>query len=445
MRFVQFFRQRLMTLLQKTLKMEGYDTLPETEGQMADDSAAVLSGAAYLTRYFRTLLLLSVACVLFVLPYSFCWLYQSGDVAVERAVAAQSSGEFVLFGSGVSQDFVDYKLQLYAAVRPEIAVIGSSRVMQFRGHYFRKRFLNMGGVAGNLAVLRSTLEAMLRLHRPEAVILGLDFWWFMPQWEAQPFAEVPPTRGSYTYSLENMKKPWIWLLSGKISLAELTAPLRSLVGGGFRDNRFGIMAQQTDDGFGADGSWYYTASITGQKSPFDYQFHDTLEQVRCGIKAFYHAGPDCLGPDAEHLDALAEICCRLKARGIRIFVFIAPLSQRVLEAMRLHKDDYPHLFRLRDALTERGLDVLDFTDPRSFSSDDCEFVDGFHGGEIAYARILQRMADRWPVLLSYVTMERINAAVRDWSGHALLPDARLTILHETDFNSFGCPKRQPAR
>ena len=66
---------------------------------------------------------------------------------MERAVEAQAEGEFALFGSGVSQDFVDYKLRLYAAVRPDITAVGSSRVMQFRAAYFRKPFLNMGGAA----------------------------------------------------------------------------------------------------------------------------------------------------------------------------------------------------------------------------------------------------------------------------------------------------------
>lgn len=121
-----------------------------------------LSDAAYLRRYFKTLLALSLLGLVLVLPYTWWWLYESGDVAVERAVEAQAEGEFALFGSGVSQDFVDYKLRLYAAVKPDITVVGSSRVMQFRAAYFRKPFLNMGGVAGNLAVLRSTLDAMLQ-------------------------------------------------------------------------------------------------------------------------------------------------------------------------------------------------------------------------------------------------------------------------------------------
>ena len=402
-----------------------------------------LTDAAYLKRYFKTLGRLVLLGLLLGLPYSWWWLHQSGDLAVERAVKAQAKGDFALFGSGVSQDFLEYKLRLYAAVKPEITAVGSSRVMQLRAAYFRKSFLNMGGAAGNLAMLRSTLEAMLRIHKPEAVILGLDFWWFMPQWEARPFEPARLTSGSYDYAFASLKKPWAWLLEGKISPLGLAAPLLPASAGGFRAGRYGIMAQQTDDGFGPDGSWYYTAETSGRQRPFDYQFQDTLTQVRHGIKAFYRARADQQGPSAEHLDAFAEIWCRLKARGIQTFVFMAPLSERVLAALRERPQDYPHLFALREALLARGIDVLDFTDPRAFGSNDCEFIDGFHGGEVTYARILRDMADRWPALLSYVNMERLNAAIREWKGHAVVHDTRVTTLPETDFMRFDCPKRQP--
>ena len=407
----------------------------------------LLTEAAFLKRFFALLLGLVLAACLLVVPYTCWWLHSSGDLAVERAVKNQAAGRFALFGSGVSQDFVDYKLQLYAAVKPQVVALGSSRVMQFRGAYFRRPFLNVGGTAGNLPVLRSTLDAMLRLHRPEAVILGLDFWWFMPRWNPDPFKEEPPTSGSYGYNLDSLKKPWTWLPEGTISGRDLLGPVLPRSLGGFRDDRYGIMAQQTDDGFGSDGSWYYTGEITGQKRPFDYRFEDTLKQVRYGIKAFAPSPPlkdsrDVGGISTAHLDAFAEIYCRLKARGIATYVFIAPLSITALDALRAREEDYPHLFRLRDALLARGIEVMDFTDPRTFAATDCEFVDGFHGGEVVYARILRDMADRWSSLLAYVDMDKINAVIRDWRGHALVPDPRLTDRPEVDFMRSDCPKRR---
>ena len=69
-----------------------------------------ITEAAFLKRYFLVLLGLVLAGCLLAVPYTAWWLRSSGDVAVERAVATQSKGNFAVFGSGVSQDFVDYKL-----------------------------------------------------------------------------------------------------------------------------------------------------------------------------------------------------------------------------------------------------------------------------------------------------------------------------------------------
>lgn len=393
-----------------------------------------MSNARFLICFFKTLCALALLGALVLLPYARWWVGSSGDMDMTGAVREQAAGKFVIFGSGMSQDFVDYKLNLYAAKKPEVLTLGSSRVMQFRERYFSRPFVNVGGTAGNLAVLRSTVDAMLAAHKPEALILGLDFWWFTRAWEPQPFKETPPTSGSYNYGFDALKTPWEWLLTGKVSPQEFLAPLT----GGFRADRRGIMAQRTGDGFASDGSWYYAADVTGQQKPFDYQFQDTLKQVTHGIKAFAWS-PEL---SEEHVDALAEILCRLRSRGIKTFVFIAPLAPKVLDAMKARQDSYPQLFQLREALLARGIDVMDFTDPRRFGSSDCEFVDGFHGGDIAYARILRDLADHHPTLLPYVDIDALDSDIRTYAGNAMRPDARVTPLPEADFMDFQCRKRQ---
>jgi len=386
----------------------------------------------YIARFFKTLAALTAFSLVTLAPYGWWFIAKSGDVDLKGVVREQAAGRFALFGSGVSQDFVEYKLALYAAVKPDIIVLGSSRVMQFRGKYFTKKFLNIGGTAGNLAVLRSTLDAMLKVHTPQAVILGLDFWWFTQKWEADPFKEVPPTSGTYAYTFDVLKTPYEWLLDGKLTPGQFFAPLT----GGFAKHLYGIMAQKTGDGFATDGSWYYTADVTGQQHPFDYQFQDTLKQVRYSIKAFA-AAPEV---STAHVDALAEILCRLQSRGIRAYVFIPPLSQTVYDAMLEREKDYPHLFRLAESLAARGMDVQDYSNPQMLKATDCEFVDGFHGGDVTYARILRALADRYPSLVQHVDILKLDEDIHYYNGFAMAPDDRVSTLPEVDFMNFQCRK-----
>lgn len=393
-----------------------------------------MNNTRYLARFFVVLLVLGLFGTLVMLPYSRWWVGKSGDMDVAGAVKKQAAGQFVMFGSGMSQDFVDYKLRLYSATKPDIVALGSSRVMQFRSRYFTEPFLNVGGTAGNLAVLRSTAEAMLAVHKPKVILLGLDFWWFTKKWEPNPQENTPPTSGSYNYGFDTLKTPWEWLLTGKVSTAEFFAPLT----GAFRADRYGIMAQRFGDGFASDGSWYYTADVTGQQKPFDYKFGDTLKQVEYGIKAFSYA-PEI---SEEHVDAFADIYYKLRVRGVKVFVFISPLSTRVLEAIKAREDKYPQLFKLHDELRKRGIDAVDLTDMRRYGTTDCEFVDGFHGGDIAYARLLRQLARYYMQLGMYVNMKALEDDIRDWAGYAMRPDERVTGLPEVDFMHFGCPKKK---
>ncbi|MDR0466370.1 MAG: hypothetical protein LBH94_03325 [Deltaproteobacteria bacterium] len=390
----------------------------------------------YIASFFKTLAALVAFGLIVLAPYGWWFIAKSGDVDLQGVVRDQAAGRFVVFGSGVSQDFVDYKLALYSAVKPDIIVLGSSRVMQFRSKYFTKKFLNIGGTAGNIAVLRSTIEAMLKTHTPEAVILGLDFWWFTQKWEADPYKEVPPTSGTYAYSFDVLKTPYEWLLDGKLTAGQFFAPLT----GGFETHLYGVMAQKTGDGFATDGSWYYTADVTGQQHPFDHQFQDTLKQVRYGIKAFA-AAPAI---SAAHLDALGEVLCKLQSRGIRVYLFISPLSQLVYDAMYEREKDYPQAFQLAEALRARGVEVQDYANPRILKSSDCEFVDGFHGGDVTYARILRALADKYPSLLRHVDILKLDEDIHSYEGFAMVPDERVTRLPEVDFMHFRCRKQRVA-
>ena len=54
-------------------------------------------------------------------------------------------------------------------------------------------------------------------------------------------------------------------------------------------------------------------------------------------------------------------------------------------------------------------------------ANDCEFVDGFHGGEVVFARILARMAeDAGNGLAPFVNMERLRLAARTHAGEMLV-------------------------
>ena len=83
---------------------------------------------SWLKAFFLLLAGLVAVALLVAAPLSGLWLYLSGELAVDRAVQAQSRG-FALFGSTVGRNAnatLEYKLDLYKTKRPQIVLAGSA-------------------------------------------------------------------------------------------------------------------------------------------------------------------------------------------------------------------------------------------------------------------------------------------------------------------------------
>lgn len=382
-------------------------------------------------RFFLSLGVLALPLVLVLLPWSVWWLWASGETGMEEAVARQAQGEFVLYGPGLEQDLADYKLALYTAVEPEIVVLGSTRTGNLRAAFFERPFLNMAGAATDLESLRVLVDRMLALHRPRIVLLGLDLWWLTgPAPSGAPARSAPPS----LRDRETLLAPWRWLIEGRLAPADLLAPLR----GGLRPDRYGLEAQFHDAGYGPDGSYYAGAVLDGRLASPDHGFARSLRDLEC------HGGPWAAGlaPDPAQVEAFAELCCRLRSRGIQIIVFLPPLATPVLSGLHGQAGGTGWLADLRQALLERGVESMDFTDPRAYGSGDCEMMDGLHGGDVIGASLVQDMADRHPWLRGSLHGEYLRHVLRERRGLAAVPDERLTTLPERDFLGLSCPRKR---
>lgn len=386
---------------------------------------------------FFLLLAAIVALAMFIAaPLSGLWLYLCGELGVDRAVQAQTRG-FALFGPSIGRDtgsVLEYKLALYQAKKPQVVLAGSAGMGSLRDTVFLRPMLNMAGTANSLSTLRASLDAMLALHKPDVVLLGLDFWWFSPAWERDPFAQPPKRTSPFSYTMDTLRLPWRMLLQGDISLPQFMFM-------SFQEARFGIRAQFEDTGYGSDGSTYATSTITAKRAP-DAGFVKTLDRQKRHIGEFVPQD----GLSQAHLDALADIYFRLRGRGIVPVVFLAPLPGQVLDALKEQEELYPHLFALRQALAERGIELANTVDARYFSATSCEFVDGTHAGEVAALRILNELTRVWNGLLPYINMEALNRSINEWKDHAAVASPFLPRVVEEDFLQLGCVKRTgPAR
>ena len=179
--------------------------------------------------------------------------------------------------------------------------------------------------------------------------------------------------------------------------------------------------------------------LDGRRPAPDHAFARTLRELESGSGVW--AGS--LAPDRERLEAFAEICCRLRSRGIRTIVFLPPLATPVLGALAdRNGGDAGWLSALRQGLLDCGVESMDFSDPRVYGSGDCEMMDGLHGGDVIGASLVRDMGDRQPWLRDMLHREYLSHVLRERRGLAAVPDERLTALPEADFLGLHCAKKR---
>lgn len=303
-------------------------------------------------------------------------LWRAGELQSLDAVTRHEYRAATLYNA-MSIGFADYKYAAYRAPTPDIVAIGTSRALRIREGFFLKPFYNLGGLA-NGPEQANTLASrlLLRGKHPRVVIFTLDYWTFCrpPHLRGPDRLDDPPAH-------DGMGQPdpyflvYRLLADGRYSIGDFANLLFSSPG----ERRIGISARIGRSGFAADGS-LYGLEPTG---PLESRWVEVKQRIADGTGQF---GKDCK-VSAAALSALARFVARMDAAGMATVLIMAPLPAVTIDLMRADRR-YDYIEDLRKSLSQAYPQrFFDFLDMRETSSDS-EFLDGFHGGEITYMRII---------------------------------------------------------
>jgi hypothetical protein len=377
-------------------------------------------------------------------------VYRGGELTAYKDIVKRQGETQALFGAAFNQNAFGYKLAMVREVAPEVVALGSSRVMLFRKEDFTSSFVSAGGAGNFLNEIHDFIVQMSAFHKPKLLILGLDFWWFNPLY---------PEPTNYDYHLgtgtaldfDKLTKPFSYMFDRRMPPREY---LRLLFSGGKKNphngfENYGLRAAVWCNGFRGDGSHLYGESAFGlNPNFFDKKFLDTLAGVDMGTGYFLH-GPGLAPQRAEELRGILALC---REQGIRVIVFLPPLAAPVYRAVLARGDDYAHFRELRARLPEiaaaYGAEAYDFTEVAEFGSSDCEFLDGYHGGDVAYARILAAILARNPAsaLAAYADAGKLRDNIERYAGRAVMnTPEELYRTREVDFLELGCPKSDSSK
>ena len=358
-------------------------------------------------------------------------LQVSGELLSAESIARAQMATKGYYGTALNQNTFQYKLALLREIHPQVIALGSSRVMQMRAQFFLDKFANMGGAVNSAYELAQIVPYLNEAERPRLIILGVDFWWFNPRVPSdtsfpEHFIKGDELTQAKLFSLAGM------LTSGKV-------PLNYLFSNGQRDARMmGLQAQILQDGFGPDGSYHYTSLLEGAKPSQDQKFARVRRMIRRGESIFAQNK----GIDEKAIKAFLKSISQLREAGIEVVTFVPPLSQSAIDELIVRDGDLPFRTELNRRLMTASTRHFDFTEGRLFGSGDCEFIDGFHGGEVTYARILMGIQKLGFQNLN-LALDELERVVEAGKGFAANPDQRLGASREVDFLDIGCKKETP--
>jgi hypothetical protein len=387
-------------------------------------------------RYVRRLLgVLALGVLISVLPLAgyLYLLHQSGECISSRCLADMSCGEPMLWSS-VYYHCGILRPGIAARLHPQVAVFGSSRMLQFRDHMFAKvpehRFY-VAGTSGNFTL--PCLVSLKRLSRspekPELVIWGLDYWWFQstvpPEQHHCSSARALRWLGYHRYrqlreARHLVGREWTDFVLDQAQLLQTAwrdprwyAALRQTSDTEPESGRklIGVHARLTGDGYRNDGSYrysrYYQAWSRGASYP-DPNNPDWLDLPYQGNYVL---------PEA--LEDVREFIEECRQQSIALIVFLPPIYKPALDHIRTDPRtsgfwaSFPNA--IRKVCVAQNVPYFDFTDVHDLNTRKGTFGDWSHPSEKLNAQLILKMCadpQTKDLLLRYVDTRQLEQAVR---------------------------------
>jgi hypothetical protein len=357
-----------------------------------------------------------------------------------REIVSVQNAKSAIYGTALNQNTFAYKMDLVRHTKPKIIVLGSSRVLELREEFFNTSFVNCGLAMNDLKEGKVFLTELFRHHKPEVVILGLDFWWFSDMFRQRTNFRYHENTGT-DLTLDKLIKPYTFLATSKISPSDY---LRILL---FRNdknhvtnyNNLGLKAIMQSEGFRKDGSYLYASTLAGF-GPEDKRIIGFRE--RLDPKRRFEFGSDL---SKTRLNTLTQILNMCISNNVVPVIIIPPVSTMIYKRMLSQPQKYEYVFKFREYLRSLPFENYDFHDITKTGATDCECIDGFHIGDVTYQRILLNILKQNPgsAISTYVNTNLIERMVRANDGKVMTifeTDRGKFNYQEADFLKLGCRK-----
>jgi hypothetical protein len=372
---------------------------------------------------FRFLGVMSPMIVVLLLLELFLW--RAGEmVSIETVIAHHGPGSRPAAYAPTLIDVQMTRLHFgrIVAQRPEVLVLGNSRVARFRAEMFAAgaNFYNASWCMRSPRDFADFISALPPDYAPRTLLVGVDEAWFNPKLEAPPhvgadleedeFLEPPAHAAAY----KNLGRA---LIRRDVTLSTIWRVMIQEDGG---VKRYGLGAWTSRGwkndywrlgGFRNDGSLQEFTTDTPDhfQDPWSPPMEARVRQEHWPFKP-------APAPDPALMQQFCDALAVLEARGTRIIGFIPPCTRSVWNAIAENPELHGFFEQAKDAIVSnfaaRGWSLFDARFHEDFGFDETCMSDGIHARDTFHVALLLRMG-RDPAVREALRLEpvRLEAAL----------------------------------
>ena len=340
-------------------------------------------------RFILKIILFLIPVILFLfIPYGILKKSKENFYNIDNVIDGKE--KYIV---GYKYDEAHYKYLKYQSIlkkeNTDVLVLGSSRVLQFRKEMFEKSFYNAGFTIKTIEDFSNFIKIIPKDNLPSYLIIGLDQWMFNESWGnsmIKEFEESSYNKNQTTdfmSGFKNSSKVYKDFYSNNINFENFKIRNKYLP--------IGLNALINNAGFRNDGSMQYGSQIEklvrNDSTAEDYNYKDTFNRIEKGNRRFEY-GEKTYDKSILILDEFLFFC---KNNNIKVIGILPPFADKVYDRM-VASNNYQYIDKIFPAIKpifeKYNFELYEYNSAKSCNSSDMETVDGFHGGEKTYQKIL---------------------------------------------------------
>lgn len=334
-------------------------------------------------------------------------IYVGESMPLAEVIRLQDSDWSVLFRPKYGNRDQDYKLMAANHYESEILLIGSSRMLQFRGQFAN---LNPDAIY-NASAPAWELEEVSRLffnlsYTPDVIVLGIDYPWFNADYPGDPIVEPPTNAWSRLFVVNRSFLQEV--IDGETF--DYATFLQRSEPGGSGGLALGLRAIRDGHGFRNDGSEQYGDFLVA-----GYLWQPNLRGHHLTLFAdgeeMYTQGTSA---DSDALNQLQAILDFAEANDILVVGLLPPYMPTLWTELDA-SDDHNYIdeaqLAITDLFTTYDYPLFDFSDVSDLGFTDEDFFDGWHHSERVSIQLYIEMAQDVPALAEYSNLEALQSLV----------------------------------